>query len=299
MATRPVKQPKAPPTGKSSGGKTASPRKIPTKKPAAKAPPQKAAPKNAVRSMIAKAFAPKKLPDSVELLDGRIVPLRVVVNPRAKRIGLRLDAARREAVAVAPTQRLAPKAAAFAIDRAGWIAMQLNKLPRTVRIEPGAIIPLRGSAHHLVMVRGRIAPHIIPARDEEPARIVAGAPDAESFATRVRRFLVAEAKADLHDRVGVHAKTLGVTWKTLTVKDTVSRWGSCTENGALSFSWRVVLAPPHILDYLAAHETAHLRELNHSKRYWTQVKRCFPDYDTAEAWLRRHGAALHAIAPRN
>ncbi len=279
MARSPAKQPKAPPTGKSSGGK--------------------AAPKNVARSIIAKVLAPKKLPDSVELLDGRIVPLRVVVNPRAKRIGLRLDAARREAVAVAPTQRLAPKAAAFAIDRAGWIAMQLNKLPRTVRIEPGAVIPLRGAAHHLVMVRGRVAPHIISARGEEPARIVAGAPDAESFATRVRRFLLAEAKTDLLDRVGAHAKTLGVAWKTLTVKDTVSRWGSCTENGALSFSWRVVLAPPHILDYLAAHETAHLRELNHSKRYWAQVKRCFPEYETAEAWLRRHGAALHAVAPRN
>jgi predicted metal-dependent hydrolase len=279
MATRPAQQPKAPPDGKSTGGK--------------------GAPKNAVRSMITRALAPKKLPESVELLDGRIVPLRVVVNPRAKRIGLRLDAARREAVVVAPTQRLAPKAAAFAIDRAGWIATQLNKLPRTVHIEPGAIIPLRGSAHHLVMVRGRVAPHIIPARGDEPARIVAGAPDTESFAVRVRRFLVAEAKADLHARVGAHARTLGVMWKTLAVKDTVSRWGSCTENGALSFSWRVVLAPPHILDYLAAHETAHLRELNHSKRFWAQVKRCFPDYEVAETWLRRHGAALHAIAPRN
>ena len=293
MATHPVKSPKAPPTGKSTARSRGD-----GKSGGGKAPAKKAAPKNTARAIIAKAFAPKKLPESVELLDGRIVPLRVVVNPRAKRIGLRLDAARREAVAVAPTQRLAPKAAAFAIDRAGWIAMQLNKLPRTVHIEPGAIIPLRGSAHHLVMVRGRVAPHIIPARADEPARIVAGAPDAESFATRVRRFLVAEAKADLHARVGVHAKTLGVMWKTLTVKDTVSRWGSCTENGALSFSWRVVLAPPHILDYLAAHETAHLRELNHSKRYWAQVKRCFPDYDAAEAWLRRHGAALHAIAPR-
>lgn len=275
----------------------ARPATPPKTQPAGKAT-KKAAPKNTARAIIAKAFAPKKLPDCVELLDGRIVPLRVVVNPRAKRIGLRLDAARREAVATAPTQRLAPKAAAFAIDRAGWIAMQLNKLPRTVHIAPGAIIPLRGAPHHLVMVKGRVAPHILPAVGDQPARIVAGAPDTDTFAARVRRFLVAEAKVDLHDRVTAHAAILGVTWKTLTVKDTTSRWGSCTENGALSFSWRVVLAPPQILDYLAAHETAHLRELNHSKRYWAQVKKVFPNYERAETWLRKHGAALHAIAPR-
>jgi hypothetical protein len=269
-------------------------------------PPKKAPPKgkpgtglkSAARAVIARALQPAKLPESVELLDGRVVPLRVVVNPRAKRIGLRLDAARREAVAVAPTHRLAPKAAAFAIDRAGWIAMQLNKLPRTIHLEPGAVIPLRGAPHHLVMVKGRVAAHVIPARAEAPARIVAGAPDAETFSARVRRFLVAEAKADLLERVAVHARTLQVAWKTFSVKDTTSRWGSCTENGALSFSWRVVLAPPHILDYLAAHETAHLRELNHSRRYWAHVRKCFPDFEGAEAWLRKHGAALHAIAPR-
>lgn len=286
MPARPAKSPTKKPTGTIAGTSA--------KKPAKK----KAVEKSAVRAIIARVTQPKKLPESVELLDGRIVPLRVVVNPRAKRIGLRLDAARREAVAVAPTQRLAPKAAAFAIDRAGWIAMQLNKLPRTVHLTPGAIIPLRGAPHHLVMVPGRVAPHIIPARGEEPARIVAGAPDAEAFSARLRRFLVAEAKTDLLARVTAHAKVLGVAWKTLTVKDTTSRWGSCTENGALSFSWRVVLAPPQILDYLAAHETAHLRELNHSRRYWAQVKRVFPDFETAEEWLRKHGAALHAIAPR-
>jgi hypothetical protein len=262
-------------------------------------PPQAKKPgRTAQRAIVARILSPPKIPESVELLDGRVVPLRVVVNPRAKRIGLRLDTARREAVATAPTQRLAPKAAAFAIDRAGWIAMQLNKLPRTINLAPGVVIPLRGAPHHLVMVKGRVAPHVIPARGEDPARIVAGAPDAETFAARVRRFLVAEARSDLVSRVTAHAATLGVKWTSLSVKDTTSRWGSCTELGALSFSWRVVLAPTHILDYLAAHETAHLRELNHSKRYWAEVRKCFPAYEAAEDWLRKHGAALHAIAPK-
>jgi predicted metal-dependent hydrolase len=115
----------------------------------------------------------------------------------------------------------------------------------------------------------------------------------------VRRFLVAEARRDLTRAVEGHARTLGVSWSSLTVKDTTSRWGSCNSDGALCFSWRVVLAPPHILDYLAAHEAAHLRELNHSKRFWNHVARCAPEYEKAEAWLRRHGASLHAIGPKN
>jgi predicted metal-dependent hydrolase len=74
-----------------------------------------------------------------------------------------------------------------------------------------------------------------------------------------------------------------------------SRWGSCSVDGALAFSWRVILAPPFVLDYLVAHEVAHLREMNHSRRFWAQVKRCMPDYEKGRAWLNRHGAALHAV----
>lgn len=236
------------------------------------------------------------LPEHVELIDGRRVPLRVVVNPRARHISLRLDSARREAVAVAPTQRLAPKAAAFAIDRAGWIHAHLARLPIAIPLKPGASIPLRGVAHRLVMTKGRA-----PARIESGAtpQIVIGAPDADTFASRARRFLAAEARRDLALAVERHAKMLKVGWKSISVKDTTSRWGSCNSDGALCFSWRVVLAPPAILDYLAAHETAHLRELNHSKRFWSHVSRCCPDFEKAETWLRKHGASLHAIGPKN
>ena len=251
--------------------------------------------KPAMKANPARSIASKALPDCIELINGQLVPLRVIVNPRARRISLRLDTARREAVAVSPSARLLPKAAAFAIDRAGWIAAHLAKLPNMIALVPGAVIPLRGTPHRLVMVKGRSPARIEPGA---PASIVIAAPDAETFTARVRRFLAAEAKRDLIRSVEVHAKTLKVAWKSITVKDTTSRWGSCNSDGALCFSWRVVLAPPHILDYLAAHETAHLRELNHSKRYWSHVSRCMPDYDRAEAWLRKNGAALHAVGPR-
>lgn len=251
---------------------------------AAKSPPK--------RPAAAKAQA---LPESIELIDGRLVPLRVIVNPRARHISLRLDSARREAVAVSPSARLAPKAAAFAIDRAGWIQAHLARLPLAIPLTPGAIIPLRGQPHRLVMTKGCAPARIEPG---SPAQIIVGAPDAEAFAGRVRRFLAAEAKRDLARAVAVHARTLQVAWKSITVKDTTSRWGSCNSDGALCFSWRVVLAPPAILDYLAAHETAHLRELNHSKRFWNHVARCAPEFEKAEAWLRKHGASLHAVGPK-
>lgn len=255
----------------------------------------RSAPKAAPKANPPKSIVSKALPDSIELINGQLVPLRIIVNPRARRISLRLDTARREAVAVAPTARLLPKAAAFALDRAGWVAAHLSRLPKMIALAPGAVIPLRGAPHKLVMTKGRAPAYIEPG---SPASIVVAAPDAETFASRVRRFLAAEAKKDLLASVEVHARTLKVTWKSITVKDTKSRWGSCNSDGALCFSWRVVLAPPHILDYLAAHETAHLRELNHSRRYWAHVARCMPDYDKAEAWLRKHGAALHAVGPR-
>jgi predicted metal-dependent hydrolase len=110
---------------------------------------------------------------------------------------------------------------------------------------------------------------------------------------RVREFLEAEAKRDLAVAVKRYCTRLGVTAKRITVRDTTSRWGSCSARGALSFSWRLVLAPPMVLDYLAAHEVAHLRELNHSPRFWRLVKTAFPQTDEAEEWLKRHGSELH------
>ena len=110
---------------------------------------------------------------------------------------------------------------------------------------------------------------------------------------RVADFLKREARADLIAAAARHAAALGVAIGRVSIKDTTSRWGSCSASGDLSFSWRLVLAPPYVLDYLAAHEVAHRREMNHGPRYWENVARLFPDYKRAEAWLKAHGATLH------
>ncbi|MES1197577.1 MAG: SprT family zinc-dependent metalloprotease [Pseudomonadota bacterium] len=241
-----------------------------------------------------KASAGEALETEVETLDGRRVSVRLIVNPRARRVSVRIDPSRRVAIATAPSNRQLKRAVQFAAERAGWIARELASLPESIHLAPGAQAPLRGVMHDLVFERGRDLPRV---EAGEPPRIVAPAPDLALFEARVMRFLKAEARHDLIARVAQHSVTLGVRPARLQVKELRSRWGSCSPDGVLSFSWRVILAPPFVLDYLAAHEVAHLREMNHSRRFWAQVKRCMPDYERGRDWLHQHGAVLHAVGP--
>jgi predicted metal-dependent hydrolase len=228
----------------------------------------------------------------IETIDGRRVPLKVVVNPRARHVSVRIDPTRREAIATAPSKRYLKHAEQFAAERAGWIVEELARLPQGVQLAPGARVTLRGIEYVLVFEHGRSMPRI---EMGYPPRLVAPAPDAALFESRLLRFLKEEARRDLIDRVATHSVTLGVQPERLQVKELRSRWGSCSVDGVLSFSWRLILAPPYVLDYLAAHEVAHLREMNHSRRFWAHVRRCVPDYERGRAWLHEHGCALHAI----
>ncbi len=105
--------------------------------------------------------------------------------------------------------------------------------------------------------------------------------------------LTREARADIHAAVERYAPRLGKSPNRITLRDTRSRWGSCTARGDLNFSWRLILAPPLVLDYLVAHEMAHLREMNHSPRFWAVANDLCAHVDSAEAWLKRHGTTLH------
>jgi predicted metal-dependent hydrolase len=228
----------------------------------------------------------------IETIDGRRFPVKLIVNPRARHVSVRIDPTRREAVATAPSKRHLAHAARFAAERAGWIAHELARLPQGIVLQPGALAPLRGVTHQLAYEHGRAAPRIEPGA---PPRLIAPAPDAALFESRLLRFFKDQARADLTLRVAQHADTLGVRTTRLQVKELRSRWGSCSIDGVLSFSWRLVLAPPFVLDYLAAHETSHLKEMNHSRRFWAHVRKCMPDLERGRAWLHEHGGALHAI----
>lgn len=237
---------------------------------------------------------PKAEPTQIEIetIDGRRAPVKLVVNPRARHVSVRIDPTRGEAIATAPSSRYLKHAAQFAAERAGWIAQELSRLPKGISLTPGALVPFRGAEHELVYEHGRAAPRI---EAGAPPRLVAPAPDVALFEPRLLRFFKDQARADLIDRVAHHAVTLGVKPVRVQVKELRSRWGSCSADGVLSFSWRLILAPPYVLDYLAAHEVAHLREMNHSRRFWAHVKRCMPDFEDGRTWLHEHGCALHAV----
>lgn len=235
------------------------------------------------------------LRDDALYVDTRLGEVPVVVrrSAQARRMTLRVRSAARDVTLTLPARTSLVAARDFVERHAGWIEHRLARLPERAPFAPGALVPLRGVNHRIVLregVRGvvRVEPGL---RGEPPMLAVHGG--APHVARRVTDFLKREARNDLLASVGRHAGALGVAVGRLTLKDTTTRWGSCSVAGDLAFSWRLILAPPDVLDYLAAHEVAHRREMNHSPRYWANVARLVPDYDRAEAWLKAHGAALH------
>lgn len=199
----------------------------------------------------------------------------------------------REAVATIPAARHALEAIAFATERVDWIAEKLGALPPPILFRPGVYIPLRGVIHRLKHADSGRSVRIERSGGPTPFLVAPG--PREAFADRVRAFLRAAARIDFAERVSVHAAALKVQARSIAIKDMRSRWGSCSSDGRLNFSWRLICAPPFALDYVAAHEVAHLREMNHSPRFWALVERCYPDWREARGWLHERGGALHAI----
>ncbi len=222
---------------------------------------------------------------------GQTVHVRLEVNPKARRLILRLDERNREAVAVAPSKRKIGEAAEFARDRLDWIAEHLQALPEHVLLEDGAKIKLRGEDCRISLTgEGRLPKLIIGT-----PHILSLPGQSDTIGRRAERYLKKAARSDLSDAVIRYCDRLGVEARRVTVKDTRSRWGSCTSDGRLAFSWRLVMAPPDVLQYVAAHECAHLLEMNHSPAFWAHVETCRPTWKQERAWLRKHGRDLHAV----
>lgn len=222
---------------------------------------------------------------------GQTVHVRLEVNPKARRLILRLDERNREAVAVAPSKRKIGEAAEFARDRIDWIAEHLQALPEHVLLRDGAIFKLRGGDCRIDLNgEGRL-----PKLTEGTPQILSVPGEIDTIGQRAERFLKKAAKADLSAAVIRYCDRLGVEARRVTVKDTRSRWGSCTSDGRLAFSWRLIMAPPEVLEYVAAHECAHLLEMNHSPAFWAHVETCRPAWKKERGWLRKNGRDLHAV----
>lgn len=244
------------------------------------------------------------------------VPVELRRHPAARRFTLRISQARRAVVLTVPERCSLADAETFVRRNAAWVHSHLSDLPTAVPFADGVTIPFRGQPHG---VRFTCGPRrtgvveVIAARHELPcerlahAKSVASEADDEGLPTllvhgrpthaprRLRDWLVNTARNDLSAAVQRHARTLQLTPRRISVRDQSSRWGSCSSSGALSFSWRLVLAPPLVLDYVAAHEVAHLKEMNHSSRFWDLVQITMPRMDEARVWLREHGMTLHAF----
>ncbi len=218
-------------------------------------------------------------------------------HPRARNLTLRVNAATRKIVATIPKRASRREAAGLILAHYAWITERLLKAPQVMAFIDGTEIPFRGRPHRIcfrAQTRGRGV--VAQIEGETGSELhVAGRP--EYCPRRLKDWLVRTAKTDLEERTKRHASTLGVTYRRISVRDQSSRWGSCSSTGTLSFSWRLILAPPEILDYVAAHEVAHLKEMNHSPAFWSIVSELCPDFKAAEHWLTNEGPDLHRYCP--
>jgi hypothetical protein len=215
-----------------------------------------------------------------------VVRVDVRISPRARRLALRIHPSDDTPEIVVPTRAARAQVEDFLIANAGWLAERLKAQPPRVAFAPGAVIPFRGEPTTLEHAR----PTGSGVRREGDRILVAG--DAGLFDRKIRRWLAAEALgtiAPIRDRM---AESLGRPGGRIRITDPKSRWGSCSADGQMTFSWRLILTPPSVLTYVVAHECAHLIELNHSVRFWRVLENLCPNSIGDRDWLKRNGAKL-------
>jgi len=226
-------------------------------------------------------------------ISGRSIPLTVRPDARARRITLRIEPGGQALKLTVPTGLKEREIQDFLARHQGWLMTKLARFPTTNTISEGRYIRVRGEAYRIVRT-GKIRGITETAEIEgEKVLLVGGAED--HLARRIRDFLKQEARKDLEILARAHAARIGRRVASVSMKDTKSRWGSCSHDGNLSFSWRIVMAPAHVIDYLAAHEVAHLAEMNHSDRFWAICEDLCPQTEEAKRWLKRNGAMLHVM----
>ena len=207
---------------------------------------------------------------------------------RARRVSLRIDPREAAVVVTLPPRAGRTAGMSLLMNHADWVVERLAALPGHVRFADGALVPLYGIEHHIRHVGGRGGVRAIGREI-----LVGGEP--EFLPRRVADFLRAEARKRMSALVRDKAEQAEATARRVSVKDTQTRWGSCAANRNLAFSWRLIMAPRFVQDYVAAHEVAHLRHMNHGARFWALVDALTPHTEAAVAWLRDEGPRLLRI----
>ena len=219
----------------------------------------------------------------ITLSDKPKVDILLRRSARARRLSLRVSQLDGRVTMTVPSGVSEREARRFAEEKSDWISKALSRIGEAVAVVPGAVLPVEGQPRAVCAGTGRSArllPGSIMVPETRPG------PAAAALLKHLARDRLAEA-------VGRHSAQVGRPAGRLTLRDTRSRWGSCSHDGNLMFSWRLVLAPPEVLDYVAAHEVAHLVHMDHSPNFWGVVGDLCPDHKRLRGWLRREGHGLH------
>ena len=231
---------------------------------------------------------------SAVTVNGRDLPLAIRENARATRMTLRIEPGGQALKLTIPKGLPDREIDDFLTRHHGWLMTRLARVEEAGPLADQGRISIRGIDHRIKMtgkLRGIAEQTEL---DGVPTLLVSGLP--EHVGRRVSDHLKRVAKTELQRLVHMHAATLGKPVRSIAYKDTKSRWGSCTSEGNLSFSWRIAMAPDFVIDYLAAHEVAHLKEMNHGPDFWATCKALCPRTTEAKRWLKQNGSRLFAVA---
>jgi predicted metal-dependent hydrolase len=238
-----------------------------------------------------RAVAPKPLdPSSIEI-GGEFFDVLFRRHAQARRLVLRLNADGTAVLVTVPKGVSRARALEFTERSRPWIEERVRSRGGNIHLLPGHSIPFRGIEHeirHAAKRRG-----IVECNSTDCVITVAG--ELPHVPRRLLDWLKAAAKSDLTAASQRYAQLMGVSYRRITIRDQKTRWGSCSASGDLSYSWRLILAPSYVLDYVAAHEVAHLKHLDHSQRFWRLVLTHCPNAARAKKWLKAHGHDVHRV----
>lgn len=237
--------------------------------------------------------APSPVEEREHVVAGRTLPLRIVENDRARRLTLRIDAGGQGLRITVPPGLRRGEVEKFLHRHQGWLEQRLAKVPDRPQVRPGIKLPLYGVPHMIVHEPGKRGTVSVGSDDNGPTLVIHG--DRVHLPRRLTDYLKREARREIDALVEKHTAKVGRKAKAVRFKDTSSRWGSCTSDGNLSFSWRIMMAPRPVINYLVAHEVAHLKEMNHGPKFWKLCEELCPDTERCRAWLKKNGSALQAI----
>lgn len=215
--------------------------------------------------------------------------LKLSISERAKRMALRLDPQSRTIQLVVPKRASMKTAYLFAEQNKDWIREKLRDLPRQIPFKDGEILPILGRDRKIIVLYNPALKTTDIQLKKDELLVLTNKTDPS---VRIKRFLIELARERLTELALEKSSLLRRRLTDVQVKDTRSRWGSCTEDGRISFSWRLIFAPTKAFDYVVAHECGHLCHMDHSENFWKVCEKISRNYEEGKEWMQLNGHRL-------